>query len=225
MGNEQDTVHTRARDPQRTRRAILDAGLTEFAARGLSGAGIAAIAQTAGVNKRMIYHYFGSKEGLFTAVIENVYEQLAAAAVSFESETSDPRDGVRRLVRFVWDFYTERPGVITLLNAENLHGARHIRDSERVRAMGTPFLEVIGRLLARGADQGVFRDDVEPLELYLSTVALSYYYLSNHHTLSVFFGRDLMRPRQRRRWARHIERMVLDFLAAGASGEPGTAGT
>ncbi len=208
----------RTRDPQRTRRAILDAGLSEFAARGLSGAGVAAIAETAGVNKRMIYHYFGSKEGLFRAVIESVYEELADAAASLEAETDDPREGVRRLVRFIWEFYSARPGIITLLNAENLHGARHIRDSERVSAMGAPFLAVIRRLLRRGASSGLFRDDVEPLELYLSIVALSYYYLSNRHTLSVFFGRDLMQTRQRRRWARHVERMVLDFLAHGAPG-------
>ncbi len=203
----------RSRNPARTRKAILDAATVEFAAKGLGGARIDEIAERSGANKAMIYHYFGAKEDLFRTVLESIYERLGAAERTLELKNLDPKMAVEVFIEFLWDFYLTHPEYITLLNSENLHQTRHIKDSDHIRGLRKPFLRMLEGVLNRGAEEGMFRPGVDPVQFHLTIAALSYFYLSNNGTLSVFFGRDLRTPRALAAWRRHMSDLVFRFLA------------
>lgn len=200
------------RDPDGARRRILEAATAEFAAHGLAGARVAAIAERAGVNKRMLYHYYGDKESLFVAVLEAAYAAIRERERALDLQDLPPAEAMRRLVETTWDHYVERPEFITLLNSENLHRARHIRGSARVREMHSPFVGMVGEILRRGEASGDFRGGVDPVELYISIASLGYFYLSNRHTLSTIFGRDLEAPEAMAARRAHMVDVILGFL-------------
>jgi AcrR family transcriptional regulator len=119
------------RDPERTRAAILDAATQEFTANGLNGARVDAIAQRARVNKRMIYHYFGGKDGLYLAVLEAAYEAIRVAELELHLTDRDPADGMRELVLFTWRYFLAHPEFLSLLGTENLNKASYLKRSKR----------------------------------------------------------------------------------------------
>ena len=195
-----------------TRQKILDAAVEEFARHGLGGARVERIAQRANANKRMIYYYFRSKEALFLAVLEASYAQIRSAERALDLEHRDPREAVKRLVEFTWQYYLEHPEFMTLLNSENLHKGRHVKNSGRLRDMHSPLVGTLRAILRRGERQGLFRRGVDPVQLYISIAGEGYFYLSNRYTLSRIFDRDLMAPRALSGRARHITHMVLNAL-------------
>ena len=201
------------RDPERTRARILEAARAEFARDGLGGARVDRITARAGSNKRMIYYYFGSKEALFLAALESAYQHIRKAEQSLKLTDLDPAEGMRRMVRFTWEYYLAHPEFITLLNNENLHRARHLKKSKAIRALHSPLVAMLQELLARGQRAGEFRRGVDPVQLYISIAALGYFYLANNHTLSTIFGRDLMRPRQLKLRLAHMTELVLGYLS------------
>jgi AcrR family transcriptional regulator len=200
------------RDPERTRASILSAATQEFTANGLSGARVDAIAARARVNKRMIYHYFGDKEGLYLAVLEATYESIRAAELELHLTDRDPVDGMRELVRFTWAYFLAHPEFLSLLGTENLHKAAYLKRSTRIRELHSPLVGMISSLLARGEKARVFRAGVDPVELYVTIAALGFFYLSNRHTLSTIFGRDLSAPESLAAREKHIVDVVLNFL-------------
>mgnify|MGYP001582314639 FL=1 len=201
------------RDPERTRARILEAARVEFARRGLGGARVDQITARAGSNKRMIYYYFGNKEALFLAALESAYAHIRKAEQTLKLTDLDPAEGMRRLVRFTWEYYLAHPEFITLLNTENLHRARLLKKSKDIQAMHSPLVAMLRELLARGQRSGVFRDGVDPVQLYISIAALGYFYLSNNHTLSTIFGRDLMQAAALKKRLAHMTDLVLGFLS------------
>jgi AcrR family transcriptional regulator len=200
------------RDPERTKNLILRAAVTEFSAKGLGGARVDAIAERAGANKRMLYHYFGNKRDLFLAVLEHIYEEIRTEEAELHLEKLDPIAGMSRLIEFSFNYYVDHPHFIRLLNSENLHRARHLKRSTRVKEMRSPFIAMIRGLLRRGVRQGVFRDGVDPVQLYISIASLGYFYFSNIHTLSAVFGKSLSDARLRETRRRHVVEVVLGFL-------------
>ncbi|HSA89768.1 MAG TPA: TetR/AcrR family transcriptional regulator [Burkholderiales bacterium] len=196
----------------KTRQKILDAATQEFARYGLGGARVDRIAARSGANKRMLYYYFGDKDGLFLAALESRYAHIRNAERSLRLEHLDPRQAVRRLVAFTWRYFLEHPEFLTLLNSENLHQGRHVRRSRRVREMHSHLVAMLRDVLRRGEAQGLFRKGVDPVQLYISIAGEGYFYLSNRYTLSRIFGRDLMAPRALAERARHITDMVLSAL-------------
>ena len=200
------------RDSERTQSAILTAATREFARHGLGGARVDRIAAGARTNKRMLYYYYGSKEALFVAVLEDCYARIRRAEKALSLLDVDPVESVRRLVEFTWDYYLRHPEFLTLLNSENLHGARHVRKSPNVREMNSPLIETLGEVLERGRASGVFRRDVDALQLYVTIAALSYFYLSNNQTLSAVFGRNLATPQARKERLQHMIDVVLGYL-------------
>ncbi len=201
------------RDPERTRAGILDAARIEFARRGLGGARVDQITARAGSNKRMIYYYFGNKEALFLAALESAYEDIRNAEQSLMLTDLDPVEGMRRLVQFTWEYYLAHPEFITLLNSENLHRARLLKKSKKIRALHSPLVAMLESLLERGRRSGAFRRGVDPVQLYISIAALGYFYLSNNHTLSTIFGRDLMRAQALKQRLAHMTDLVLGYLS------------
>ena len=200
------------RDPARTRSKILDAATVEFARYGLGGARVDRIAERAGANKRMLYYFYGSKEELFLAALEESYAHIRNAERELDLEHRDPREALKRLVEFTWRYYLEHPEFMTFLNSENLHKGRHVQRSKRVRQLHSPLVETLRAILRRGEREGFFRPGVDPVQLYISIAGEGYFYLSNRYTLSRIFDRDLMAPRALAGRARHITQTILNSV-------------
>jgi AcrR family transcriptional regulator len=207
-----NVVELRTRDAERTQQEILRAAMDEFAERGLGGARIDGIAERAGVNKRLIYYYFGGKDELFLAVLEQTYADIRDAERELHLERLSPPDAVRRLVSFTWEHYLAHPEFLTLLNSENLHRARHLKASKRILEMNSPLVQTLGDVLERGRRDGVFRGGVDAVQLYISIAGLAYFYLSNNHTLSTIFGRDLMAPKALSERLSHVTEVVMGYV-------------
>jgi AcrR family transcriptional regulator len=200
------------RDPERTRAAILEAATEEFTSKGLTGARVDHIARRSGVNKRMIYYYFGDKEGLYLAVLEATYSAIRHAEIGLHLDDRDPVDGMCELVRFTWNYFIEHPEFLSLLANENMHQARYLKQSSKIRDLHSPLIGMLSSLLARGAKERVFRDNVDPVQLYITIASLGFFYMSNRYTLSTIFGRDLGDPVALEMRGRHIVEVVLGYL-------------
>jgi AcrR family transcriptional regulator len=200
------------RDPERTRAKILEAATDEFTKHGLGGARVDRIAKRAGTNERMLYYYFISKEQLFLTVLESVYINLAEAEKKLELDHLEPTEAVKRLVEFIWNYYVEHPEFISLINSENLHEAKYLKKSRKLAQLVSPVQDNIREILQRGQEAGVFRGGIDPAEVYITLVALNYYYLSNRFTLSTVLARDLMSPVAKARHLEHATEVVLNYL-------------
>jgi AcrR family transcriptional regulator len=183
-----DKVPFRARDPDSSKQAILDAARVEFAKAGLGGARVDQIAETSGINKRMIYHYFGGKEQLFAAVVEDAYIDIRSQEHELGLDTLPPPEAMRRLLEFTWDYYLKNPEFITLINSENLHQARHIAGNRQLRKLQKGYVDIVDEILQRGVKSGEFRAGIDPVQLCISMAAICFYYLNNRHTGGVLFG-------------------------------------
>jgi TetR/AcrR family transcriptional regulator len=204
--------HEKRRNPDRTRETILEAARGEFAGKGLDGARVDRIASRAKVNKRMIYHYFGNKQGLYLAALERVYADLRGTERELVFAHLDPETAIRRLVEFNFDYMRRHPELISLINNENLHRAKHLRKSKTVRELHSPLVSSIGEILKRGVEQGIFREGLDPMQIYITTAAVGYFYLSNNWTLSAIFGVDLGTAAACARRKRHNVDMILKAL-------------
>jgi len=199
-----------------TREAILLAAQNEFAAKGLSGARVNVISTRARANKRLIYYYFGSKNGLYLAVLERVYEGLRGAERKLNLDHLEPETAIRRLIEFNFDYCRKHPELISLINDENLHKAQHLRKSAKVRELHSPLVRMIDEILRRGIAKRVFRPGLDPVEVYITIAAMGYFYLSNNATLSAIFGRDLSGRIACDRRVKHNIDMILHALRAKA---------
>jgi AcrR family transcriptional regulator len=201
------------RDAPRTRTAILDAATHEFATHGLGGARVDRIAARAKANKRMLYYYFGNKDDLFLAVLERAYEHIRAEEQALHLEGLPPDAAIERLVGFTWDYFLRHPEFLSLLNTENLHRAEHLKRSAKIRALHSPLVAMLSKLLDRGARERIFRRGVDPVQLYISIAALGYFYLSNNPTLSRIFGRNLRSRTALANRLDHVTSFVQRYLA------------
>ncbi len=202
----------RLRDADRSQAAILLAARDEFAEFGLGGARMERIAERSGLNKRLIYYYFDDKEKLFEAVLAQAYQHIREAERALHLLDLKPAEAVRRLVEFTWNYYLAHPEFLTLLNSANLHKARHLQDSNRVRSLNSPLIDMLGEILERGRKEGSFRGGIDPVQLYVSIAGLSYFYLSNSHTLSAIFDRDLMTAKARAERLSHMTDVILGYV-------------
>jgi AcrR family transcriptional regulator len=200
------------RAPEQTSAAILAAAVHEFAQKGYGGARIDEIAKRSGANKRMIYHYFGGKEALYLAALESVYAGIRSAEAELHLTERDPVDGMRELARFTWHYFLKHPEFLSLLGTENLLKARHLKRSTKILGMHSPLVEMLSEVLDRGAAQGLFRKGVDPVRLYITIAALGFFYLSNRHTLSAIFSRDLGEKEELQAWEQHMTTVVLAYL-------------
>jgi AcrR family transcriptional regulator len=180
------------RDADLTRKRILAAATAEFSRKGLGGARVDEIALRSKSNKRMIYHYFGSKEKLFTAVLEAAYLGIRTAEKELHLDELDPESAILKLVEFTWKYYLKHPELLTLVNSENLHRAKHLKSSQAIRETSHQFVTMVKTILDRGVANGVFREGIDPVQLNITIAAIGYYYINNHYTGSIVFERDLM---------------------------------
>jgi len=200
------------RNPEATRQKLLAAARREFADSGLAGARVDEIAARAGVNKQLVYHYFGDKDALYLAVLEWVYEEIRAQERNLKLAGLPPREAIRKLVESSFDHLAAHPDFILLLNDENRGGARHVRTSRRLEAMHSPLVSLVSKILGEGVREGVFRRGINPVHLYISIAGLSYFFFSNTPTLSAIFGKDLASSTARRARRKHVVDLVLQAL-------------
>ena len=199
-------------DPNAARQAILAAARAEFAARGLKGARVQAIAARAGVNKQLLYYYFGSKDDVYRAALESVYADIRALERGLNLGGLPPTEAMAALVGFSFDYLAQHPEFIGMLNHENALGAPHARGSAAVRETNSPLVRLIASTLRRGVVQRVFRRGVDPVALYISIAGMAYFFFSNRLTLQVVFGRDLAAPRAVAAYRRHVVALTMAGL-------------
>lgn len=210
-----EVPETRQRDAERSRRQILLAAKAEFAENGLAGTRLDTVAVAANVDKRLIYYYFKSKEKLFLAVLEDALAGIREAETQLKLDELGPVEAIRKLIQFSWEYYLQHPEFIRLINSENLHRGKHLKLSDRMQQLNRPLVEALGTILERGRAAGMFRGGVDPLQLYLSMVGLTYYYISNQHTLTLMFKRDLMTPRAQAERLSHVTDVIMGYLLRG----------
>jgi AcrR family transcriptional regulator len=160
----------------------------------------------------MLYHYFGNKQALYVAVLEGTYSAIRTAEHGLHLSDRDPVEGITDLVLFTWRYYLAHPEFLSLLNTENLHRAKFLKRSARIFALNSPLIERISVLLGRGVEQGVFRDGLDAVKVYVSIAALGFFYLSNRWTLSTIFRRDLIAKAEIESWGRHMVDVTLSYL-------------
>ena len=207
-----DTSPQRSRDPVGTRRNILEAALLEFSDNGLSGARVQAIADRTRTTVRMIYYYFGSKEGLYRSVLEQSYGQMRAAEAELRLQDLPPEKAIRRLVEFAFDHHEANPRFVRMVAIENIHRAEHINLSESIRMLNRAVIETIASILERGRLTGDFRADAAPLAVHLLITSFSFFRVANRYTLGAVFGEDPLSPAIRDNHREMAVSSVLGYL-------------
>jgi TetR/AcrR family transcriptional regulator len=199
----------RHNDPARTREQILIRATEEFARLGFEGGRVDRIAARCNLSKNMLYYYFQSKERLFVAVLERMYERMRDQQKDLALRTSDPVVALEQLVRHTFAALRGDPTIIRLMNEENKHKGKYLKKSQRVRELYDPLLETIAFILDRGSKDGVFRKGLDPALIYLTFSSLCYHYLSNQFTLEIALGRDMSSETAQHDWLAHAVETVM----------------
>ena len=202
----------RARDPEATRQAILDAALIEFSDNGLSGARVDAIAARTGTNVRMIYYYFASKDGLYRAVLEQCYADIRQAETGLRLDALPPAEAMRLLVEFVFDYQEAHPRFTRLVCIENIHHGEHIARSETIRTLNETAITTVAAILERGKREGVFQPEATAIGVHLLMTSFCFFRVANRYTLNTVFGQDPLSTALREGHRRMIVAAVLGFL-------------
>jgi AcrR family transcriptional regulator len=201
----------RQRDAERTQREILEVATREFADRGYAGARVDEIAESTRTTKRMIYYYFGSKERLFVAVLEQAYANIRAAEQTIEVDHLEPTAAIRRLAELTFDHHESHPDFIRLVSIENIHRAEHIKGRD-LAGQNSPAIELIDRILERGRADGSFTRDVDAVDLHMMISAFCVFRVANRHTFGAIFDRDPLDPALRDRYRAMLGDMVTNYL-------------
>ncbi|MDI3387859.1 TetR/AcrR family transcriptional regulator [Streptomyces sp. B-S-A8] len=204
----------RTRDKARTQAEILDVATEEFARLGFTGARVDEIAARIKTTKRMIYYYFGSKEQLFTAVLERAYAGIRRQEQQLDVEGLEPVPAIRRLAELTFDHHEAHPDFIRLVSIENIHEAEHIAAAPSLGALNSPAIEVISRILDEGRAQGAFTADVDAVDLHAMISSFCFFRVANRHTFHALFGRDLTAPDSRDHYRTMLSDMVIAYLTA-----------
>ncbi len=220
-GSVRRTVTPQADRTQKTRDDILLVAHEEFAAHGLSGARVDAIAERTRTSKRMIYYHFGSKEGLYLAVLEHAYAGIRGVEAGLRLGDLDPEAAMRRLVDFTFDYDEANPEFIRLVTIENIHRAAHMRQSTKLGQLNVSVIDTIADILARGQRSGAFRRDVDPIDLHMLISSYCFFRVSNRHTFGAVFNRDLSAEDVQTRHKRLLQDAVLALLREPTSDASG----
>jgi AcrR family transcriptional regulator len=213
----ENSVARRSNDPSRVREKILKQATEEFARIGFEGARVDRIAERSRVSKNMLYYYFKSKEGLFVAALERMYQSLRDQQKDLVVRASDPVAAMAQLVHHTFHALKDNPSAIRLMNEENKHRAKYIRKSDRMRDLYNPLVETIRFILDRGVKDGTFRPGLDPTIVYLTLSSLCYHYLSNQFTLEIALDRDLGSEEAQQQWLDHVSGLVLLYCLTPAT--------
>lgn len=206
--------HSWTQDPEGVKRGILAAAREAFVEHGFAGARVDDIAARTETSKRMIYYYFGDKRGLYVAVLEEAYAGIRSHEQQLDLSALPVREALARLTGETFDYHARHPDLVRLVMDENMHYARHIETSDRVRALNNTALSTIGAIYDRGVAEGVFRPGLEPIDIHLTISALAFYNMSNRATIRVLFRHDMGSPAALARRRAQVIDAVLRFVQA-----------
>ncbi|GGF58771.1 TetR family transcriptional regulator [Azorhizobium oxalatiphilum] len=199
-------------DPEGVRRNILEAARIEFVEHGLRGARVDEIAAKTATSKRMIYYYFGDKEGLYRAVLEAMYERIRSFERGLDLSALPPREAMAKLAGFTFDYHAENPDFVRMVMIENIHHARHLSSSAKIAELNLSIIGVIRDIYERGVAQRLFRPGLSPLDIHLTTSALSFYNVSNRATIRQVFDHDMGAPEVLARRRQTVVETILAML-------------
>jgi len=205
----------RVRDAARTRAEILDVATAEFAAHGYNGARVDEIAALTRTTKRMIYYHFGGKKQLYIAVLERAYARIRTAEQQIHVDNLDPTTAVRRIAEVTFDHHESHPEFIRLVSIENVHNAEHVKELTAMVDLGTPIVRLLEDLLTRGRSNGVFRADIDAIDVHMMISAFCCFRVSNRHTFGSIFGRDLVDPSRHDYYRTMCGDMIVRYLCVG----------
>ena len=203
--------------PQANRARIVAAALEEFAARGFKGASMDAIAARTHTTRALINYYFGSKEKLYLAVLEQVYSEIREAEGRLDLDPLPPPAAVRRIVEFTYNYYVSHEGFVRLVVAENQARGRHLRKSKVMRTLNRPIIERLARVIERGQREGLFRGDVDAVEVHKSIAALGMFNVTNQYTFGAIFQREMGAKGDVARRRETVADLILSYLTLGAA--------
>jgi AcrR family transcriptional regulator len=202
----------RTQDPEGVKQNIVEIATEEFALNGLAGARIDEIAARTRFSKRMIYYYFGGKEGLYLAVLENAYRLVREGEAKLDIEGLTPVDALKKLVEFTFDHHHQHEDFIRMVMSENIHHGEYLDRSKVIRQLNVSAIDTIASVYRRGVAEGTFRKGLDPIELHWQISALCFFNVSNRATFSKIFGRDFGAPRALSSLRRNVVDMVLRYV-------------
>lgn len=201
------------RSAERTQAAILEAATEEFCAFGLRGARIENISRRSGVNKRMIYHYFQSKELLYVRALEAQYRAIRQAEGSLNLNLDDPGAAMEQLIKFTFDYYRDHPLFVRFICIENVNRGAALADFNELAIINSDAVGLVAKLLGIGVGAGVFRTDVDPARLYMMISAAGFTYFSNRYTYAIGFGENYNDPRALEGYRSMMVEMIQRYLS------------
>jgi len=192
---------------------IMAVATKEFADKGLSGARIDAIADATHTSKRMIYYYYGSKEGLYLAVLEDAYRRIRATETELHLADLTPQEALKALVGFTFDHHHSNQDFIRLVMSENIQRGEYLAQSQLIQELNASVIQSIEDLYKRGVKAGVFRKGLDPIDIHASISALTFFNVSNRYTFDLIFQRDGQTPKALAARRRSVVDMVLRFVS------------
>jgi AcrR family transcriptional regulator len=205
---------TRRNDPERTREDILDVATEEFSEFGLSGARVDSIAEKTRTSKRMIYYYYGSKEGLYLAVLERAYRKIRSLEADLELAELPPEEALRQLIGTTFDHDEQNPDFVRLVSIENIHHAMHMKRSNEIAELNISVIRTIQDIVDRGLKSGDFKRQADAIDLHMLISAFCFFRVSNRYTFGTIFKRDLSETLLCARHKSMITDAVLGYLRA-----------
>ena len=202
----------RQQDPEGTRRNIIEVASSEFALNGLSGSRIDTIADKTRASKRMIYYYFGDKEGLYVSALENAYRVVREGEAELDIESLPALEGLKRLVGFTFDHHHHHEDFIRMVMIENIHSGRYLERSSDLYAVNQSAIARIETLYRKGVEEGRFRPDLDPLEIHWQISALCFFNVSNRATFSHLFQRDFGSEASQASLRQNVIDMVVRYV-------------
>lgn len=206
------TVRERTQDPEAVRADILQAAIAEFGEKGLAGARVDDIAAATRTSKRMIYYYFGSKDGLYLSALEASYRRVRQIEIGMHLDEMPPLDALRCLVTVTFDHHLHNEHYIRMVMSENINRGRYLAQSPHIRELNRPAIELIRHIYERGVAQGVFRSGLDPADIHASISALAFFNVSNRHTFGLIFQIDNQSPAYIANRRENIVQMVLRYV-------------
>jgi AcrR family transcriptional regulator len=198
--------------PEANRARIVEAAMDEFASRGFKGASMDAIAARTHTTRALINYYFGSKEKLYIAVLEQVYSEIRDAESKLDLDHLAPIDAVRRIVEFTYNYYVEHEGFVRLVVAENQARGRHLRKSRTMRTLNRPIIDRLAGVIVRGQAEGLFARDIDPVEVHKAIAALGMFNVTNQYTFGAIFQREMGAKGDLRARRETVSRVILSYL-------------
>lgn len=203
---------SRTNDPDRTMAEILAIASKEFADKGLTGARIDEIAAATRTSKRMIYYYFGSKEGLYLAVLESAYRRMREIESNLHLSDLEPVEALKSLVEFTYVHHQKNEDFIRLVMSENIQRGEYLSQSADIQKMNGSALATVQDIYTRGVKQGLFRSGLKALDIHSAISALSFFNVSNQHTFGLIFDQKTKAGHAETLSKNHVVQLILNFV-------------